>query len=274
MNSGSRVSLRSKLIGLTIATVLALGVLFAVVLGSEKSQLLSDRKEKLHNIVETAHGMFAHYEQLSRDGKMPVADAQQAALAMIRTLRINDHTPTTLAHGDKASLEGQNMGSLKDPNGKILFVEFVNTVKSEGAGFVDYYWPKPGSETPIEKLSYVQGFAPWGWIIGSGIYIDDVNAIFKQNALKFLAWGMLIGGFIAISLTLLWSPTKYANSLNVPDCRPRKLPEWLARFRTARATRWAAWKPALSKPARASNWPVRQGFRSTISAMAPCASWR
>jgi methyl-accepting chemotaxis protein len=95
------------------------------------------------------------------------------------------------------------MSSLKDPNGKVLFVEFVKIVKAEGAGFVDYLWPKPGSETPIEKLSYVKGFEPWGWIIGSGVYLDDVNAIFKQNAIKFLAWGALIGGLIAVSLTLV-----------------------------------------------------------------------
>lgn len=210
MSAGTGMPLRTKLLGLTVATVLALCVLFAVVLSNEKSQLISDRKEKLRNVVETAHGILAHYEQLSRDGKMPVADAQQAALAMVRTLRydkveyfwINDHTPKTLAHGAKAALEGQDMSGLKDPNGKVLFVEFVK-VKADGAGFVDYLWPKPGSENPVEKLSYVKGFEPWGWIVGSGVYIDDVNAIFKQNAIKFLAWGALIGGFIAVSLAIV-----------------------------------------------------------------------
>jgi methyl-accepting chemotaxis protein len=211
MSTENGMSLRTKLNGLTVATVVALCVLFALVLSGEKAQLLSDRKEKLRNVVETAHGIIAHYEQLSREGKMPVADAQKAAIDMIRSLRydkveyfwINDHTPKTLAHGAKASLEGQDMSSLKDPNGKILFVEFVKIVKAEGAGFVDYPWPKPGSETPIEKLSYVKGFEPWGWIIGSGVYLDDVNAIFKQNAIKFLIWGLCIGGFIAVSLTLV-----------------------------------------------------------------------
>ncbi len=49
-------------------------------------------------------------------------------------------------------------------------------MKAQGAGFVDYLWPQPGAEQPVPKISYVKGFAPWGWIIGSGIYIDDVNA--------------------------------------------------------------------------------------------------
>jgi len=211
MSTKNGMSLRTKLSGLTAATIVGLCVLFAIVLSGEKAQLLHDRKEKVRNVVETAHGIIAHYEQLARDGKMPVADAQQAAIAMVRTLRydkveyfwINDYAPKTLAHGAKASLEGQDMSTLKDPNGKVLFVEFVKIVKAEGAGFVDYLWPKPGSDTPIEKISYVKGFEPWGWIIGSGVYIDDVNAIFKQNAIKFLAWGVLIGGFIAVSLTLV-----------------------------------------------------------------------
>ena len=211
MSSQSGMSLRAKLNGLTIATVVGLCVLFAVVLFGERSQLLSDRKEKLRNVVETAHGIIARYEQLSRDGKMPVAEAQQTAIAMIRSLRydkveyfwINDHAQMVLAHGAKPDLEGKDMSNLKDPNGKILFVEFVKVVKADGAGFVDYLWPKPGSDTPVEKVSYVKGFDAWGWIIGSGIYIDDVNAIFKQNAMKFLAWGLLIGGFIAVSLTLV-----------------------------------------------------------------------
>jgi methyl-accepting chemotaxis protein len=205
------MSLRTKLNGLTIATVVGLCVLFAVVLSGEKTQLLNDRKEKLRNVVETAHGVVSHYEQLSRTGKMPVAEAQQAAITIIRSLRydkveyfwINDHSQMVMAHGAKPDLEGKDMSNLKDPNGKVLFVEFVKVVKGEGAGFVDYLWPKPGSEKPVEKLSYVKGFEPWGWIIGSGVYLDDVNAIFKENALKFLAWGLLIGGFIAVSLTLV-----------------------------------------------------------------------
>lgn len=155
------MSLRTKLNGLTIATVVGLCVLFAVVLSGEKTQLLNDRKEKLRNVVETAHGIITHYEQLSRTGKMPVEEAQQAAITIIRSLRydkveyfwINDHAPKTLAHGIKPELEGKDMSGLKDPNGKVLFVEFVKVVKADGGGFVDYLWPKPGSEKPVEKLS-------------------------------------------------------------------------------------------------------------------------
>jgi len=60
----------------------------------------------------------------------------------------------------------------------------ARTVKQSGAGFVDYMWARPGSKDPVDKLSFVKGFEPWGWIIGTGIYIDDVNAAWKQSALQ------------------------------------------------------------------------------------------
>jgi methyl-accepting chemotaxis protein len=63
---------------------------------------------------------------------------------------------------------------MKDPNGFALFKAFVAKVRKDGKGFVAYQWPKPGSEKPVDKVSYVQGFAPWGWVVGSGIYVGDL----------------------------------------------------------------------------------------------------
>jgi methyl-accepting chemotaxis protein len=72
---------------------------------------------------------------------------------------------------------------MKDPTGKFLFVEFVNKVKKDGKGFVDYLWPKPGADQPVLKYSYVAGFEPWGWIVGTGVYADDLAALYRQNAM-------------------------------------------------------------------------------------------
>ena len=93
-------------------------------------------------------------------------------------LWINDMKPVMVMHPFKPELDGKDLAGFKDPNGKALFVAFVDVVKAKGAGYVDYLWPKPGASAPVPKVSYVQGFAPWGWLIGSGIYVDDVEAQF------------------------------------------------------------------------------------------------
>ncbi|MFA7291383.1 MAG: methyl-accepting chemotaxis protein [Rhodocyclaceae bacterium] len=208
MNTSTGMSLRGKLMSLSAATAAALVLLFVVSLNNTKTQLMQDRQEKVRNLVEVAHATLAHFEKEGREGRMPMDEAKKAAMNTIRTLRydkneyfwINDFSPTTLMHPIRPDLEGKSMAEVKDPTGKVLFVEFVKVVKASGAGFVDYLWPKPGSDTPVQKISYVKGFEPWGWIIGTGIYTDDVDALFRQQATRFLAWGVGIGGFIALAL--------------------------------------------------------------------------
>lgn len=106
-------------------------------------------------------------------------------------------TPHVVMHPVKPELDGKDVSELKDPAGKRLFVEFVDTVKKNGAGLVAYMWPKPGFSAPVEKVSYVKGFEPWGWIIGSGIYLDDVDTIFWDST----KWMMTI---IAILATVVF----------------------------------------------------------------------
>jgi methyl-accepting chemotaxis protein len=205
------MSLRSKLTAMTLGTIAALVVLFAILLINGKSQMLGDRQDKVRNLVEVAHATVAHYEKAARDGLMSVDDAKKAAAAAVRDMRydkveyfwINDLNGLMVMHPIKPDMNGTKLDQLKDKNGKYFFVEFNNMVKAQGAGFVDYLWPKPGSDEGVPKISYVKGFEPWGWVIGSGIYIDDVDAKFRTDAIKLLLWGIVIGGFVAVSLLLL-----------------------------------------------------------------------
>ena len=139
--------------------------------------------------------------------RMPKNAAMNAVKAMrydkVEYFWINDLTDLMVMHPIKPELDGKKLDQLKDKNGKFLFSEFNKVVKAQGAGFVDYLWPKPGSEEGVPKISYVMGFEPWGWVIGSGIYVDDVDAKFRTDAIKLLLWGIGIGGFVAISLLLL-----------------------------------------------------------------------
>ncbi len=109
--------------------------------------------------------------------------------------------PRMVMHPVNARLNGQDLSQNKDPNGKLLFVEFVKVVRAEGQGMVDYLWPRPGAEAPQPKLSYVAGFQPWGWVIGTGVYIDDLEAA-QWNAMRTSL--IVIGLVLIIASVLFW----------------------------------------------------------------------
>ncbi len=154
------------------------------------SGLLMEKSNQTQHLVESAHSIVVAYHQKASNGDMSDDDAKKAALETIKALRydgsnyfwINDMHPTMIMHPIKPELDGKDLSAIKDPEGKFLFLAFVEKVKQDGAGNVPYLWPKPGSENPEQKLSYVKGFQPWGWIVGSGIYIDDIKVSFWKSA--------------------------------------------------------------------------------------------
>jgi methyl-accepting chemotaxis protein len=163
----------------------------AIWLSQERSRILREKEEKLQQLVETAHSMLAQCYRLEQAGR-PRAEAQKQAIQLLGSVRfagdnyfwINDLHPTMVMHPTKPQLDGTDLSNYKDPNGKALFVEMVATVSQHGAGFVAYEWPRPGVDKPVPKISYVKGFEPWGWIVGTGIYIDDADALWKQRVIE------------------------------------------------------------------------------------------
>jgi len=183
------MSLKKRFLAVIALAVLGLLVFAAFWLTTERSRILQEKQEKVKNLVETAHSLVAECYQLQQRG-MPQAEAQKQAMLMLKSLRyegdnyfwINDRRPFMVMHPTKPQLDGTDLSGFKDPTGKALFVEMAEAVHASGAGFVAYQWPRPGSDKAIPKISYVKGFEPWGWIIGTGIYVDDVDALWRQSA--------------------------------------------------------------------------------------------
>ncbi|MGY2938838.1 hypothetical protein ACVWZ6_008440 [Bradyrhizobium sp. GM6.1] len=187
----SRISFKLVLIvGISLLGMIALA---PIALSTLRAQMIADRQAKTQHLVDVGYGILAHYQKLESEGKLPREQAQAGAIAEIKSLRydkveyfwLNDMTPKMVMHPIKPELDGKDLSGMKDPSGNALFVGFVDVVKKQGAGFYSYLWPKPGFDQPVGKISYVKGFAPWGWIIGTGIYLDDVDAVFRQNAMTF-----------------------------------------------------------------------------------------
>ncbi|MFL5016922.1 MAG: methyl-accepting chemotaxis protein [Rhizobium sp.] len=201
------------LVGFTLAVLAATMVFF---LNYSYSELEAERKAGLAQMDATALGIFDKYYKMEQAGTMTREQAQAAAKDVIGAMRygadgyfwINDMRPTMVMHPIKPQLDGTDISQMKDPTGKFLFVEFVNKVKKDGKGFVDYLWPKPGADEPVLKYSYVAGFEPWGWIVGTGVYADDLAALYRQNAI----WAALLcllgaAATIAIAYAIVRSVT-------------------------------------------------------------------
>ena len=198
----SRLPVALRLHLATATALLSLILLSATVFSVAADRIETARIATLRAVAEGATSIAGAYEAQVRSGTI----AEPAALAAIRALRygaddyvwVNDMTPRMILHPFKPELEGKDLTAVADPNGLHLFTAFVDMVRRQDAGVVPYLWPRPGSEQPVEKLSYVQGFAPWGWVIGTGVYADDLAAARRQVALGLTGLTLLAGSIVAI----------------------------------------------------------------------------
>jgi len=168
-------------------------------LDAVKKSLLEQKYEKTKNIVEVAYKVIEYnFSRIASEG-ISSEQAQKDAMSTISALRydetnyywINDYTATMIMHSIKPALNGKDLSAFTDPNGTKLFQEIANVVKSKGQGFVPYFWEKPGFDAPVAKISYVKGFKEWQWIVGSGIYLDDVDAEFFSMAVLTISIGAI-----------------------------------------------------------------------------------
>ena len=211
MNSLRSMSISRRLWLILIVAVLMLLTLGLLMLKQIHGDLYQAKRQQTQHVVQTASGVLAYYQNLEKTGVLSREAAQQQALSAVRGLRydhddyfwINDLTPVMIMHAANPKLDGQNLSAIRDPDGFAVFNEFVILAKAKGAGIVNYRWPKPGAEAPVEKTSYIQLFEPWGWIIGSGVYVDDVQAEFTGQVWKASLIGLGIALLMGVLVTLI-----------------------------------------------------------------------
>jgi methyl-accepting chemotaxis protein len=196
---------------MTVWTVVYLVPLF------EKS-ILAEKQTATRHVVELAWGLMADYGERAKDGSLSLEEAQRLAAVELGKLRydgkeyvwINDLQPRMIMHPYKPELNGTDLSQNKDPSGKKLFMEMVKVCKETGGGQVRYLWPKPGASAPVQKISYVKLYEPWGWIVGSGVYVDDV-----YTQVAFIKWSLL-GGVIAFAAFIIMISLFVSRQVTVP----------------------------------------------------------
>lgn len=198
-----------KILLIVAVSVLGLGVQIMANMGSLRQELMEARQLKTQHVVETAHSVIGFYIKEAKDGRLTKEAAQAGAIEAVKAMRyagteyfwINSIAGQMVVHPIRPDMAGKDLMNLTDPSGKRFFAEMIEVVTKNKAGFVEYLWPKPGFEKPVPKISFVKGIEEWGWLVGSGIYIDDVDQTYHA---KLISTGTVAAVILVCVLLVSW----------------------------------------------------------------------
>jgi PAS domain S-box-containing protein len=193
------------------AIALFLAAIWGIILPSFEQSLLERKRELIQELTNSAWSILAAYERDAQRGLLAQEEAQALAVEQIQALRygpeskdyfwIQDMQPRMIMHPYREDLNGQALAGITDARGVPIFVEFADLVRRAGQGYIDYVWQWNDDPSRLElKESYVKGFAPWGWVIGTGIYIDDVNAEIARLERSLINTSLAISGGVILLL--------------------------------------------------------------------------
>ncbi|PKG81349.1 methyl-accepting chemotaxis protein [Colwellia sp. 75C3] len=220
-----KFTIQQRLSMLVLLIIIGLSALDVMSLSEEYKSMMKQKKHTTKELIDSAYGIVEHHYALHQAGEISEDKAKEQALSILASMRydtnnyfwVNDFTPNMVMHPVKPQLNGKNVAGVKDPDGKALFVDMVNVAKTKGEGFVYYKWAKPGFDDPVDKIGFVKGFPPWQWIVGSGAYLDDIEATFASQRNRVIFDSLVIAlVIIALSYVIgksILLPTRSAAEL-------------------------------------------------------------
>ncbi len=172
-----------------VAIILFITSIYMVVVPVFEDSMMGQKKQMIKELTASAVSVIQHYIEKEQRGELPKAVAQSRAINEIREMRygdenkdyffITDMHPSMIMHPYRSELTGKDLSTYTDTenkSGTLLFVEFVNLIKQSSEGYLQYQWQwKDDAQTSVPKLSYVRGVPEWQWVIGTGVYINDVK---------------------------------------------------------------------------------------------------
>ncbi len=168
----------------------------------EKS-IKNKKREMVYNLTNTVYKVIEYHYNLEKQGLLTKEEAKKKSISIINYLRygpemkdyfwINNMDYIMIVHPYRKDLIGQNQKDVFDREGKFFAKEIIKIVKTYGEGFVDYLWQwKDDKKKIVPKISFVKGFKPWGWVIGTGLYIEDLENEVSDINQKFLYISLFI----------------------------------------------------------------------------------
>ncbi|SEH43042.1 methyl-accepting chemotaxis sensory transducer with Cache sensor [Magnetospirillum fulvum] len=213
----AKLGISGKMLSVVVVSVLGFGIITFFALSFLRTVMIEDRIAKLRNLVEIAEGIAQDTYDRAQKGEFDQTQAQAQVRSQLRTLRFDKSEYFFVYQDDgtcvllppKPEREGQNLIGMTDAKGTKIIEGMIATAKAGGGPFF-YQFPKPGGTEALDKVSYAKRFAPWGWMIGTGIYIDDIDAIFLNKALYFA------GIVLAITLVTVGLALSIARHIALP----------------------------------------------------------
>ncbi|NKF51486.1 HAMP domain-containing protein [Shewanella sp. WXL01] len=203
-----KTTIANRLLFMVALAIIATLLIFAFAVNKVEQYLVDEKQSKLTSLVEVAHTVVEQYRQQAVSGTMSEEQAKAAAITKLNSLRYSDNDyyfsindqGVMIQHPFSKKLVGTNVRQLKDPNGVMLFDEMIVKTRSAQTARVDYMWNKPNQDKPSPKMSMVIKHQAWGWIIGTGVYVDDIDVAVSDFIWEYL--GLLIAVWIPVFLLL------------------------------------------------------------------------
>ncbi|WP_228487966.1 methyl-accepting chemotaxis protein [Rhodocyclus gracilis] len=191
------LSVKARLAIMTAVALLGLIAISTYSLFNLRSNLLEDRKEKIQALVTSANGVLSRYQDLAQSGALADDEAKKEAINSLRAMTYGSGDYFFIFNRQAETLLAAAQGGKQHAIDPSLIQTIIHAgTTGENRGFFSYQIARPGSDTPIPKTSLASEFKPWGWVFGTGIYIDDVDAVFKTEAFR-------LGGIILAALLVL-----------------------------------------------------------------------
>jgi len=207
----NKLNIGRKLIILALSSLFGMSIVLTLFYQGLSTSLMQEKKHQSQMLSEVSINIVKHFYNLSTSNKLNETDAKKLAMQSLNsaTFGKNGYFWINNSHGilkmhpySKKFINQTNIDTV-DSEGKLLFKEFIKIAK-DGGGIVEYYWYKPNNSNTFRKLSYVAYFEPWDWILGTGLYLDDMENEIKKYAISALSIVFvfaIILLFISISLT-------------------------------------------------------------------------
>ncbi len=233
-----------------------------------KENMMAERKAMAKSLVESAVSLIEANALSASNSSLSEQDAKAIAMEQVKAMRfgdngylwINDINGIMLMHPIKSNLNGKSMVKSSTATISDAFTKFVTVARNQGSGFVDYFWPKPGSSEPESKVSYVKKTAHWNWVVGTGVYFADIEVAFEEMLQSILLWTVF---YILLLVTL---STIIANNIIKPLSKLTSTMNKIAMEKDLTINMQVKGKDELSSMSRAFN-DMNQDIREVISSI-------